>query len=496
MTDNAASPRTDNNPSLADALFLLPILAVAAALRVYMVGARSLWIDEGVSAGIARLPWNAMQSVIWRHEANMALYYILLHEWTRLGDSEAWLRGMSMLAAVAAIVVVFILARRMFGRNVAFIAAGLIAFNAYHIQYSQEARSYALLSLAVTITTFLLLRAVESPSSGNWTLFALASALAVYLQFFVVFVTAAQGIGVLLWRRRALKVRPLTLAGVVFAITLIPIIEFIRDNIGQRQLNWVPPVTASGLYAAALSLAGWGGPTLLALTLGFVVWCMAAGGRGWLRGEPDDETFNLGVVTLWLVFPFAITIAVSPWRHLFVPRYMVMTLPALAILVARGVARLRLQWQVPVLVVFAVLLVRGDRAYYAGMSGIGEDWRSATQFILRNAQPGDAVIFNNGIGHPAYAYYAERTEGAVKPRVIYPVHSDDLPELDFAGVPRPKMFPHIIQGVGRLWAVDWMPGASVAPLLNQYFLPVQTTEYLGVRVTLYVACSPACNSRL
>jgi 4-amino-4-deoxy-L-arabinose transferase-like glycosyltransferase len=502
MTHNAPSPRlpaeaprSAESSWLASVPYLLPILAVAAALRIYRLGARPLWIDEGVSAGIARLPWNSMQSVIWRHEANMGLYYLLLHAWIRLGDSEAWLRALSVLGALAAITGVFFLGRRMFGKNVALVAAGILALNAYHIQYSQEARSYALLSFAMVLTAFLLLRAVESPSWVTWTIFAFASALAVYLHFFAIFVTAAQALAVLLWRRRALKIGPLTLAVAVYAVTLVPIAEFVRANLQQRQLEWVPAATASYLYTSALAIAGWGGPALLVATLALTIWGLAAAGRKWFRAEPDDETFSLGVAGLWLFFPFAITIALSAWKHLFVPRYMVMTLPALALVSARGVTRLRPKWQALALIIFALLLASGDRAYYAGMMEIGEDWRSAVQFIVSSAQPGDAIIFNNGIGHPAFDYYFQRAEGGVKPRIIYPVHADALPELDFGGVPRARMFPHIIEGVARLWAVDWKPGDSVAPFLEKYFVPAQTNDFLGVRVTLYVACSPACNPR-
>ncbi len=494
MTESAPLPRAGEKFWRAGTFLLFPILAVAAGLRIYMVGARSLWIDEGVSVGIARLPWHSFQTVVSRREGNMALYYLVLRAWIRLGSGEAWLRMPSVLAAVAAVAGIYYLGRRMFGRNVACVAAGILALNAYHIQYSQEARSYALLSFAMTVTTFLVLRCVETPSWRAWALFAFVSGLALYLHFFAIFVTAAQGLAVLLWRRRALKLGQVALATAIYALMLAPIVEFVLGNLYRRQLDWVPPTSAASLYEFGLLIAGRGGVALLIVTLAFIFAAIVAVGRGWFSAEPSSETFGLGLILSWLFFPLAITIVLSVWKHLFVYRYMIMSLPALALAIACGVALLRPKWQALALVVLAVLLMRGDRTYYAGMMEIGEDWRSAAQFVAQNAQPGDAMVFNNGIAHPAFDYYIQRASGASKPRVIFPVHNDDLPFLDFEGLPNSRMFPHITEGVTRLWAVDWTPGASIGPLVEKYFERTQTNEFFHVRVSLYVHRGPVSSA--
>ncbi len=495
MTNSVPSSHPDKKSWSADALLLLPVLAIAAGLRLYMLGARSLWIDEGVSVGIARLPWNAFHTVVSRREGNMALYYLMLRAWVRFGGSEVWIRGLSVLAGVAAVGGVYFLGRRMFGGNVAFVAAGILALNAYHIRYSQEARSYALLSFAVTVTTFLLLRCAEKPSWRNWMLFAFVSGVTLYLHFFAIIVTAAHGLAILLWRRRALRIGPLAIGAAVYALMLIPVVANVLNNFQRDQLGWVPPLSVTYLHAFALVFTGLGGWALSVLTLVFLVAAIAATGRNWIRAEPDDKTFSLGVIMLWLFFPMAIIITLSIWKHLFVPRYLVMSLPALSLAVACGVVLLRPKWQPLALIVVAVLLVRGDRVYYAGMFKIGEDWRSAAQFVLKNAQSGDAIAFSNGIAHPAFDYYMQRAAGDSKPRVIFPVHSDDFPFLDFEGMPDSRMFPHITEGVPRLWAVDWIPGTSVRPLIEKYFACTQTSDFSHVNVSLCISRSIVSSAR-
>src|SRR5947208_17064543 len=60
---------------------LAAITAAGALLRVYILTAKSFWFDEGASVGIARLDWYNFVRILWRREANMALYYVLPRGW-------------------------------------------------------------------------------------------------------------------------------------------------------------------------------------------------------------------------------------------------------------------------------------------------------------------------------------------------------------------------------------------------------------------------------
>src|SRR5580704_7434762 len=67
------------------ALWLCAIITLAAAiLRFHGIAAKSFWLDEGISVGIARLPWSQFWDVLRHREANMALYYLLLRFWMAL----------------------------------------------------------------------------------------------------------------------------------------------------------------------------------------------------------------------------------------------------------------------------------------------------------------------------------------------------------------------------------------------------------------------------
>src|SRR5271166_111935 len=73
----------------------LPIWALvlaAAILRLVTLGRRSFWLDEIASVAIARRPEAFFWHFLWHDEGNMALYYVLLRPWLRLGYGEATVR--------------------------------------------------------------------------------------------------------------------------------------------------------------------------------------------------------------------------------------------------------------------------------------------------------------------------------------------------------------------------------------------------------------------
>ena len=81
-------------------------------------------------------------------------YYLLLRGWLHLGDSVAWIRGLSVIFAVAAIPAIFLLGRKMLGTSFGLISALLLSVNAFQVRYAQEARSYSLLVLLLIVSSY------------------------------------------------------------------------------------------------------------------------------------------------------------------------------------------------------------------------------------------------------------------------------------------------------------------------------------------------------
>ena len=171
---------------------LLVLALSAAALRFHSLGAKTFWFDEGVSVAIARLDAYNLWRILWRREANMSLYYALLHAWLWVGNSEFFIRSLSVLFGAASIPAIYALGRRLFDAQTGFIAAALLAVNAFHVCYSQEARSYSLMVLLCILSSLYFVKTLDAPSRRNRVAYVTFSALAVYAHFYSLLLIVAQ----------------------------------------------------------------------------------------------------------------------------------------------------------------------------------------------------------------------------------------------------------------------------------------------------------------
>src|ERR1700758_1133272 len=187
VTENSPRPEPVSkimHHGLRDALLLAGLTVAGAILRFLFLTRKSFWFDEGVSVQIARLDWYNFARILWRREANMSLYYLLLRGWLHLGHSEFFIRTLSVLPALAAIPAIYWLGRLLFDRRVGLVAATLLTMNAYHVRYAQEARSYSLFMLMAILSCAYFVRFISTPSRGNRIGHIVASSVSVYLHFY------------------------------------------------------------------------------------------------------------------------------------------------------------------------------------------------------------------------------------------------------------------------------------------------------------------------
>lgn len=488
--------RAGSSRSSAVALVAVALITVAGAcLRFHNIGNRSLWTDEGVSWAFTRMSWYDFGRALWRREANMALYYLLLREWTRMGDSETMVRALSALASVATIPALYGVARRLFGTAVGLIAAVLLAVNAYSIRYAQEARSYSLVALMVTLATLFFASAVVDKRKNSWSAYIWTGALAIYTHFFAVLVIVAHGVTIWAMRRTipapdAEEVRAeFKRTAKWIALATAPIWIFIATT-SMGQIKWIRRPGIADLYWFVEYFSGHGGVLLLALVMLAAAAAVYAGVRqpAWHWGVP--------LALAWFVVPVAITLLFSLARPVFLARYMIICLPALLLLAAAGIGLLRRPaLMAAALGMFCFLAASGVRICYAqpDFASGHEDFRAATNYMLQHTRPGDAALFYNAFGCWAYTYYAAHLPApAGRPIVVYPGQDGRATWRDY---PPPKLTPAIIDAAGQEHARVWLVVSNVGPedpvvrqaedTLRQR-LPVETKlEFTNLTVFLY-----------
>jgi mannosyltransferase len=471
------------------------IIAIAAALRFYLLGAKIFWFDECVGVEIARLDWFNFARILWRREANMSLYYLFLRFWLHFGDTPAFIRSLSVIFALATIPALYLLGRRLFDSRNGIIAAVLLALNAYHIRYSQEARSYALTVLLCVLSSLFFVESLENPSRRVRLAHVLTSSLAVYAHFFAALFILAQYLS--LRFLEGTKIQEQTRKNWRWiGLGVLPVVIFVVST-GAGPLSWIPRPSLRGLWVFAIFLTGNEGPLLVTAS---VIACLAAALPVFLKKpprRPSWDSWRYWFLALWLFFPVLFTVAVSFARPLFLARYFVLCLPALNLLIAAGLVRIRSLWLLaPALMVFVVLSLRGTVSYYEHDFDLRRDnWADASQFLLSNARPGDAIVFDIAMGRMPYEYYRSLLNpSSVGPAVIYPNHGDQITFLDFVGKPDYAQLKRSISQYPRVWLVlsyvespaGLEPNASsMMALLRAGYPGYAEYHFIGVDVCLF-----------
>ncbi len=150
--------------------FLLAILFLAGALRIYGLGEQPFWLDEAHTADFTTLTVGEL----WSFEepfdtVNPPGFILLMKAWTQVSRSDVWFRLLSALAGVATVGVVYAAGRKAGGARAGLVAAAFVALAGYHVRYSQEARAYALITLCAAVAMWAVLQLVTEPEGDRAT---------------------------------------------------------------------------------------------------------------------------------------------------------------------------------------------------------------------------------------------------------------------------------------------------------------------------------------
>jgi mannosyltransferase len=388
----APTPTVPTVPAPATPAWRLALPGVVVGLVAALVGLGrlSLWLDESLTLGAT----NQLAETLEGTGGTMALYYALLTPWAAVSEAVWWLRLPSVLFAVASLLPLAAIARRIGGDVLAvracLFAGGAVAFT----RYAQEARSYALVMLLATTAAWAVVRAVEvGPGADRrwWRLGTLLGLALVLSHGLAVLVVGALAVALVVGPDRDRTLRGYA-PTVVAAVALVGVLWSAgADEVGA----WVPPVDGDQLRALVTTYASpawWAAVVLLGL--------VAVGAAVALRRDGTELERWLGrLPVVWAAAPTVGLVVLSLVRPSLLDRYLIAVVPAVALLLALATVALDgrparsggpVRIVGPTAAVVAALLVVGQVDVH---QRTGEDWRSAAEVVAADAETGDALVF-------------------------------------------------------------------------------------------------------
>ncbi len=420
-----------------DNYLVILIFALGFVLRIYDLSAESLWYDESFSAMISKKGvLDLINSVLGNsEESNPPLYYVLLHFWVlAFGDSEFSLRFPSVIFGSASIIAVYVLGKLLFNKRAGIVAALIIAVSVFHIQYSQEARAYALMALLSVIFFYSLIKLTAGRRMYYNVLYLVSGILMIYTHYYGLFIIVAQNVFCLTLFLKQRKAGEITIKQWIF-LQLILVFSFmpgfmhiLKMNAAMQESFWIKEPTLILLYYNMVRYSG----SLYLLVL-FVLFALVAiigirrmsnipGINKVFKAHEDDNPepgissgYRVYLLILWfsvpILIPFIYSIVSTP---MFVARYALSPILAYYLLASKGIDSLSSRWAVLVIgIVLLILPTANLKTYYDNVTK--PQWREVVSEIENSAGYGDVLVLQPGQGYISVKYYQTRDDITIVP---------------------------------------------------------------------------------
>jgi hypothetical protein len=396
------------------ALVLFGLLVISFWERTHSLG-ESLWMDEGLSIGIASQPLHDIPHVL-RVDGSPPLYYMLLSVWMKItGNGPAETQGLSVAIALVSVPGGLWAGWSLFGRRAGLICAALCAVNPFLTAYAQETRMYALMLVLSLMATAAFLHVFAYGRRQYLPAFSILLALMLYTHNWGLFLSVGLACALVpcwyvsevrtsFWRDALIGFGA---AGVLY----LPWVPTLLHQIKHTGAPWLNSPNFGAPIQITRSLLGGGTPTV-ALVL--------AGGSGLAaviaRRVEDRERTAVLAATVTVLGTLAVAWTVSQVSPAWTTRYLGVLLGPMLLIAALGLARAGTLGFVALAIILPIWAL--PRSYGLDNKSNASDLRNA---VVPDLHKGDLVVSMQPEQGPLLAYHLEDLGGAPKLRFASPI---------------------------------------------------------------------------
>jgi len=390
-------------------------LLLAFFLRLINLN-QSLWLDEAFQyKSTYFFSLKDLLTVYLPNDFNPPLSYLINFFFNRaFGWSEVALRLPSVIFGVLTVWLVYKLGRLLFNKQKPAIFASLLLATApLHLYYSQEARMYSLVTLAVTGSIWALISFLKTNRHLLWYIFF--SILVIYSHYLAWFIFPAHLAITFLLKRSQLKT--LILSQLLSFLAFLPWLPIflqqlqtglaassasqewsqVVGGLNLKQLLLIPIKFLIGrisidnnlIFALALAL-----PLALISFLFFKAFA-----------KP-----NLALKTLfsWLIIPLLLIILISIKIPVLAYFRLLFLLPAFYLILTLGIVNLKKPSQLLAFKALLLINLLCSAIYLFNPKFHREDWQNLTQALVRLNQTQSPVLIISVVDAPVKYYYTSQ----------------------------------------------------------------------------------------
>ena len=441
---------------------LSALVLMAFVLRAYHLDFQSLWRDEVDSVTFATRALPRLLSTFARPKENGPLYFLLLRPWIILaGDSEFSVRFFSLAFGALAIPLAYALGRRWLSPLGGVLGALLMAFSPYLIWYSQEAKMYALITFLTMLSLYLYVEALTRGRWLYWAAYVVATSFCLYVHILAALIVPLEIIlFVVWWPRHRARLKPwllaigcVTLPYIPLAIWEIPVLLSSYET--GHPFYPLHEMLRTLFFAFSHGVSGIASPLLLILVSVLFIFLFLGGvflkdkkvnptvdpdvwGRdqsvlspalsrveGIVEGRACPEPLDFiypeqsrraqdkpgrrgagATLLLYLFLPIIGVYLISLGMPIFADRYLIYVAPAFYLILARGLAAVKLRSNVIFALCLALVLTLDVQSIWAqSHTKLKSDFRSAVCYFALHREPDDLVIFLIPYVRHTFEYY-------------------------------------------------------------------------------------------
>jgi len=378
---------------------------------------QSFWRDEAFSYLLASksIPQIIILTV---KDFNPPFYYIVLHYWLILfGHSEISLRLLSLVCFWGVIYVAYLFFRNVLkiGQYKSLFYLLFFLINPLLHYYAFEARMYTMLAFLATLSCYAFIQKKKG-------LYLVSTVIGLYTHYFMIFITAVQLIDYLMVKTKKIAWKSYFLPAF---LSFFPWLIYVATNNKQwvngfwiagpelKTLPGLPAIIYTGYEPGLIP-----DPKIFLLSA-LIVLCLI-GGLYINRRFRKLRRINF-FFFLWAFVPSMLTLLISLYRPIFLPRYLIFSCVGLVMLIVSVIDRY------PFLIKLAAIAIlffyTNQYAQLQIRYRTKADLKQRIKEIKRLAKPGDLLYVTHEYNfHPAQYYFDPK-------RVyIYGKTYDELPQ--------------------------------------------------------------------